>query len=130
MSARPTATWPWLRGLAIAAALLAPFLIYFGTARSIVSIWNSSDTFAHGYIILPISLWLIWSRRSSFAQLYPAPFWPGLLLLLGCGFGWLLAELGDVRSSANMPLSRWFRCRLSQCWAGALHGPWPFRWHF
>ncbi len=96
MSARPTATWSWLRGLAIAAALLAPFLIYFGTARSIVSIWNSSDTFAHGYIILPISLWLIWSRRRSFAHLQPKPFWPGLLLLLACGFGWLLAELGDV----------------------------------
>lgn len=86
-----------LRTLAIAAALLAPFVIYFGTARSIVSIWNSSDTFAHGYIILPISLWLIWSRRSSFAQLHPAPCWPALLLLLGCGFGWLLAELGDVQ---------------------------------
>lgn len=97
MSARPAVAGAGLRGLAIAAALLAPFVIYFGTARSIVSIWNTSDTFAHGYIILPISLWLIWSRRRNFSHLQAKPFWPGMLLLLACGFGWLLAELGDVK---------------------------------
>ena len=79
------------------AAVLAPFLIYFATARSIVSIWNSSETFAHGYIILPISLWLIWRERGRLALLTPAPWWPALLLLAACGFGWLLASLGDVQ---------------------------------
>ena len=84
-------------GVAIAIALLAPFLIYFETMKSIVSIWNSSETFAHGYIILPISLWLIWQRRHVLAALPPTPFWPALLLLAACGFGWLLAELGAVQ---------------------------------
>ena len=87
----------YLIGLAIAAALLAPVLIYFDTARSIVSIWNNSDTFAHGYIILPISLWLIWRRRQTLALMSPTPYWPALLLLTACGFGWLLAELGGVQ---------------------------------
>ncbi len=97
MSIRLPAPTTLLRSAAIVLALLAPFVIYFGTARSIVSIWNSSDTFAHGYIILPISLWLIWSRRRSIAHLNPTPFWPALLLLVACGFGWLLADLGDVQ---------------------------------
>ncbi|MGZ3238602.1 MAG: exosortase A, partial [Burkholderiaceae bacterium] len=86
-----------LKGCAIAAVLLAPFFIYFDTARSIVDIWNSSETFAHGYIILPISLWLIWKRRQALALMSPTPFWPGLLLITICGLGWLLAELGDVQ---------------------------------
>lgn len=86
-----------LKACAIAAALFAPFVIYFGTARSIVDIWNSSETFAHGYIILPISLWLIWRRRQTLSMMSPAPFWPGLILVSICGFGWLLAELGDVQ---------------------------------
>ncbi|MGV3654399.1 MAG: exosortase A [Noviherbaspirillum sp.] len=85
------------RMLAIVIALLAPFLIYLGTARSIVAIWDSSETFAHGYIILPITLWLVWKRRDALAQMAPQPFWPAMLLLLACGFGWLLAELGDVQ---------------------------------
>lgn len=79
------------------AAMLAPFVIYFATARSIVSIWNSSETFAHGYIILPISLWLIWRERAQLAQLTPSPWWPALAVLAACGFGWLLASLGDVQ---------------------------------
>lgn len=81
----------------IAAVLLSPFLIFFDTARSIVSIWNSSETFAHGYIIFPISLWLIWQRRKNLARMPAVPFWPALLLLAACGFGWLLAVLGDVQ---------------------------------
>jgi exosortase A len=81
----------------IALALIAPFLLYLGTVRSIVSIWNSSETFAHGYVILPISLWLIWRRRENFS-LYPPKPWPPALALLGLlGAGWLAAQLGEVQ---------------------------------
>ncbi|HEY6130475.1 MAG TPA: archaeosortase/exosortase family protein, partial [Halioglobus sp.] len=38
-------------------------LIYRETAMSMVSIWSRSETFAHGFLIVPISLWLIWTRR-------------------------------------------------------------------
>ena len=93
-SARPihVATW-----IAIVLAFLAPFLFYFSTAKSIVTVWNSSETFAHGYIILPISLWLIWRRRANFAVMQPAPWWPALGLVLLVGFGWLLARMGEVQ---------------------------------
>jgi exosortase A len=90
----PVATRAWLL---IALALLAPFALYFGTAKSIVSIWNSSETFAHGYIILPISLWLVWRRRANFAAYPPAPYWPALVLLAIAGAGWLAARMGEVQ---------------------------------
>lgn len=82
---------------ALAAALLAPLALYFDTARSMVSIWDSSETFAHGYIILPISLFLIWKRRALLVNIAPLPFWPGLAALLLCGFAWLLAEVAGVQ---------------------------------
>ncbi len=85
------------RYLIIAVALLLPVLVHFATANSIVSIWNRSETFAHGYIIVPISLWLAWERRATLAQMTASPFWPGFVLLALCGFGWLLADLGDVQ---------------------------------
>ena len=83
--------------LAITSALLAPLFIYSGTALSIVAIWNASETFAHGYIILPISLWLIWQRKTLLTQMHPQPCWLALFGLAACGFGWLLAELADVQ---------------------------------
>jgi len=81
----------------IAAALLAPFFLYLGTAESLVAIWNSSETFAHGYAILPISLWLVWRRRDVFAALPVRPWAPALALIAMAGAGWLLARMGEVQ---------------------------------
>ena len=81
----------------IALALLAPFVLYFGTVRSIVSIWNSSETFAHGYVILPISLWLLWRKRENFSLYPPQPYAPALVALAVLGLGWFAAQLGEVQ---------------------------------
>lgn len=83
--------------IALGVALLLLGIVYFDTARSIVSIWNSSETFAHGYVILPISAWLIWKRRAVLLARTASPFWSGLALLVLCGSAWLLAELADVQ---------------------------------
>ena len=81
----------------IVLAMLAPFALYFGTARSMVEIWNSSDTFAHGYIILPISLWLIWRRREQFKRIPARPYAPALVLLALLGAAWLAGRMGGVQ---------------------------------
>lgn len=81
----------------IALALAAPFVLYFGTAQSIVQVWNSSETFAHGYAILPISLWLVWRRRENFTLYPPQPWPPGLALLALAGAAWLAASVGEVQ---------------------------------
>jgi exosortase A len=85
------------RAALIVLALLAPFALYFGTVRSIVGLWNSSETFAHGYVILPISLWLIWRRRENFSRYPVQPWLPGLALVALLGLGWLAAQLGEVQ---------------------------------
>jgi exosortase A len=98
-AARPTvgaATWS-LIGL----ALLLPFFLFFDTAHGIVDIWNRSGTFAHGYVVLPISLWMIWQRRATLARLPVRPYWPALAALAACGAIWLLAELGGVLTAAQ-----------------------------
>ncbi|GAB3407651.1 exosortase A [Massilia agilis] len=77
--------------------LLAPFFLYLSTVQSIVAVWNSSDTFAHGYAILPISAWLVWRRRENFTYIPVAPWWPGLAALALAGAGWLLATVGEVQ---------------------------------
>ncbi|MCS0658931.1 exosortase A [Massilia terrae] len=92
-------TVPAARGslLLIGLCLLVPFALYLGTAQSIVAIWNSSETFAHGYAILPISLWLVWRRREVFSRMAPAPWWPALVPLALCGAAWLLASSAEVQ---------------------------------
>ena len=75
---------------------LAVALVFYETLNSIVAIWIRSETFAHGFLILPMSLWLAWQMRDRFAELTvrPAPW--ALVLVLGSGMAWLFANLVDV----------------------------------
>lgn len=90
--------WVTVRGSLWAAAIfcVALVLIYQNTAWSMVYIWTRSETFAHGFLILPISLWLVWTQRESLQGIRPRPACWVALLLLPLGFGWLLAWLVDV----------------------------------
>ena len=88
--------WPLALPL-IAAAVVAILAIYRDTVRSIVAIWGSSDTYAHGFLIMPIALALIWMQRRETALIAPRPDVLGFMLLAGCGFAWLAAEAAQVQ---------------------------------
>jgi len=64
----------WRCGLPLlAASVLAILAVYWDTAKSIAAIWRSSDTFTHGYLIVPIKLILVWTKRREVAALTPGP---------------------------------------------------------
>ena len=81
----------------VVAAVAALLLLFHQTTQSTVALWESSDTYAHGFLIFPISAYMIWSRRNEIALLSPQPDLRGLLPLLLLGFGWLLAYLARVQ---------------------------------
>jgi exosortase A len=64
--------------------------------QSIVAIWQRSDTFAHGFLIVPISAWMVWRRRHAVAAADLRPDLRVFPLLVLVGFGWLLARLAWV----------------------------------
>jgi exosortase A len=68
------------------------------------AIWSRSDTFAHGYLVAPISLWLIWRRRETVRNVPLRPSVWGYLAGLVCGFTWLLAQLASVDVVAQFAL--------------------------
>lgn len=66
------------------------------TAESIVATWIRSETFAHGFLIIPISAWLIWRRRHVLGTLALQPSFLALPLLALLGFGWFLGHLAGT----------------------------------
>jgi len=80
----------------VASALFWLLAWYWDTALSAIAIWRKSDTFAHGWLIAPISGWLIWTRRHVLATLELRPNFLALPVLALVGFGWLLARLAEV----------------------------------
>jgi exosortase A len=104
------------RAFAVATAvLLVVFLLawYADTTWSIVSIWYRSETYAHGFIVVPIVIWLIWRDRAQLATVPVRPVpWTTVALAIA-GLGWLVAELASVVGGsqfmlvAMIPLTIW-----------------------
>lgn len=67
-----------------------------------VATWVRSNTFAHGFFIAPLSLWLIWRARAELARFPPRPSWWALAPMAVAGFGWLLGELGTVNALSQI----------------------------
>lgn len=71
--------------------------IYSDTVISMVHTWSVNDTFAHGFMILPISMWLVWHQRDNLAGAVATPqLWP-LFVTLVAGLAWFVAAAVDVR---------------------------------
>jgi len=99
-SADPRSNWLLPGGVTIAVLLLLATL-FWPTLLSMIEVWDRSETFTHGYLILPISGWLIWRQREALAQIQPHPDLRGLILLTLAGAGWLLADAGSVNVVAQ-----------------------------
>lgn len=70
--------------------------VYHATIESMVAIWNRSDTYAHGYLILPFSMYMIWKKHAMLTTIQYCPDYKSLPVLAGLGFGWLLASAANV----------------------------------
>ena len=83
-----------LSAVLVSAALVA---VFFDTTASMVDTWRRSETFNHGFLVVPVVLWLIWRRRTEIASTPVEPFWPALAAVAASGFVWLLGSLAAAQ---------------------------------
>jgi len=76
---------------------LVALVLYWETAASIVAIWIRSETYAHGFLIVPISVYLVWQRRKQLRQMVPVPNLMALPVLAVSLLLWLAAWVADVQ---------------------------------
>ena len=101
-------------GALVLATLVALAAIYRDTLATMVALWNSSDTYTHGYIVLPITAWLLWRRRRVLAELAPVPDLRALIVLAALGGAWLLADAASVNVVAQYA---WVGMLIAGVWA-------------
>lgn len=64
-----------------AAVLFIGGLAYWPTLRGIVSTWSSNADYSHGFLVVPIAIALLWSRRDVLPSCGQSIAWDGLVLL-------------------------------------------------
>jgi exosortase A len=94
--------------------LLAWILAVYGkTTYSMVSIWERSESFAHGFAVIPIFLYLLWRQRETLVAIEPRPFLPALLGIIATGAVWFIGDRLSIISitqfamMAMVPLAVW-----------------------
>ena len=99
----PQLSEAWRRALpGFLLVFVGVLLLYGRTGLAMVEIWDRSGTFAHAFVVPPLSLWLIWRRRELLLQCQPRPM-PWLLLPMALlAFGWLLGDLVAVNSVTQL----------------------------
>src|SRR5262245_10495557 len=76
--------------------ILVAFVAYRETLASFVHVWQNSATFAHGFLVVPISAGLVWLRRRSLGALAPRPYPIALLMLPLLGLSWFVGHATDT----------------------------------
>ncbi len=94
------------RSHTIAAVVFSTLLlaIFYETTWSMVDIWWRSETFAHGFLIFPISIWLIWGKRFELTSLNPTVEYKAIFALFGSGCLWLMGYLVDAQVIQQLSL--------------------------
>jgi len=88
----------------IVLSIIMLFSVYFPTVQSTVLVWSSSETFAHGFLIFPISLWLGMRLRAEIGHLPPKTSIVFLPLLFMDSLLWLVAYVADVQVVQQLAL--------------------------
>lgn len=93
----------WRQALTSLLLIFALILtLYRETVFAMVIIWYRSATFTHGFVVLPIVLWLVWRKREQLAALNPRANVYLLLPLAGIALMWLLGDLVAVNSVTQL----------------------------
>jgi exosortase A len=92
--AKPMGADPWpVAWSALLASVFGVTLIFSDTIAGMIQIWSNSDAFGHGFLIAPISAFLLWYGRDRLADISPRPCFWGLGAMIVALIAWLLGRL-------------------------------------
>lgn len=87
----------WQVALAVGGFGTFVILLWFWpTVMSIEAIWRRSGNFTHGYAIVPIVGYMLWTLKDDIVKFQPSPGWSGLVITLFAAVLWSIAKLVDV----------------------------------
>jgi exosortase A len=93
-------------GLAVFLLLLVVLVLYRDTVLYLAGVWNQwkIGEYGHGYLVLAISLYLVYRQRKILAGLTPCPSVTALPAIAAAALLWLAATLADVMSLQSVAL--------------------------
>jgi exosortase len=107
-SADDSSAQSWrVHGIALALLILLILLEFRSAVVDAVEVWWVYATYSHCFLVIPISLWLVWEKRDQLSRLTPVvelrPLWAAPVLLVAWWMG-ELATINELRQFAIVGL--------------------------
>ena len=116
--------------VALALALLAFGVLFHDVGAKLIHDWTVDENYSHGFLIVPISAYLVWERRARLAAIPIRGSWLGLIVVLGSiavlAAGQLGAELFLTRIALLGTLAGAVLFLAGWTWLGVLTFPLAF----
>jgi len=94
----PLATFALLAGSALVLG------IYLETSASLIRTWASSDLYSHGFLVLPVTGYMLWRRRHQLQALPVRPFIWGVVGIGLAGTVWWIGETTATNTLRHLGL--------------------------
>jgi exosortase A len=88
-----------LRALGAIVLVVLGFVLFWPTTLSLIEQWEDTvrRTYTHGYLILALTLWLLWRNRSHWAQVELRPSLLPAIAVVAASIVWLITYRAGVR---------------------------------
>jgi hypothetical protein len=107
----------WRRSLLLlGAAWLALIALFLDDWQAMAGQWWNTSTYNHILLVPAILAWLVALRRRELAKLVPEAWWPGLIVVAGATFVWVLGSFAGLSLARQLGgcVPGW-RSRLATC---------------
>ena len=85
--------------------LFAVFMLaYFPVWKNLVLHWSSSDEYSHGFFIVPISLFIVWKKKNTLAEITKQPSKWGFVLIILSILLYLFAHFAEIQTVASFSM--------------------------
>jgi exosortase A len=83
---------------------IAAIVIFSATVSSMVSSWTATETYTHGFLVLPSFLYMAWNRRKRLALLPSTPSLLGFVLVAVATLCWMFGRIAGVQLVQQLAL--------------------------
>ncbi len=87
-----------------AAILLAHTVAFFPVWYGLVSAWSQSEDYSHAFMIVPLSLYLIWNKKEKLSEVVIEPSWIGLIIAFIAAMAYVFGTYAGVLTLNSIAL--------------------------
>lgn len=82
----------------------ALILVYLPIWASLLKVWSTSDDYSHGFLMVPVALYILWQKREKLMQLDPHPSIWGLVLLVISLMFYIMGYFAEIKTLAYLSM--------------------------